>query len=54
MSARSERLEQFAIDVILGRRTGMRAALLRLVLHALSLLYGRIVQLRLYLYRRRI
>src|SRR3954467_12429357 len=54
MSARSERLEQFAIDVILGRRSGARATLLRSFLHALSLLYERIVQLRLYLYRRRI
>lgn len=54
MSARSERLEQFAIDVILGRRTGVRATLLRALLHALSLLYARIVQLRLYFYRRRI
>lgn len=54
MSARSERLEQFAVDVILGRRTGVRAALLRGFLHALSLLYEDIVQLRLYFYRRRI
>ena len=54
MSARSERLEQFAIDVILGRRSGARATLLRSFLYALSLLYERIVQLRLYLYRRRI
>ena len=54
MSARSERLEQFAVDVILGRRTGVRAALLRVFLHALSLLYEDIVQVRLYLYRRRI
>jgi tetraacyldisaccharide 4'-kinase len=54
MSARSERLEQFAIDVILGHRSGARAALLRVFLHALSLLYERIVQLRLFLYRRRI
>src|SRR3954451_12709240 len=54
MSARSERLEQFAIDVILGRRSGARATLLRSFLYAVSLLYERIVQLRLYLYRRRI
>lgn len=54
MSARSERLEQFAVDVILGRRTGVRASLLRAFLHALSLLYEDLVQLRLYLYRRRI
>jgi len=29
MSQRTERLEQFAIDVILERRHGLRAALLR-------------------------
>ncbi|HMJ06642.1 MAG TPA: tetraacyldisaccharide 4'-kinase, partial [Chthoniobacterales bacterium] len=54
MSQRSERLEQFAIDVILGRRQGFRAAVLRLLLHGLSFIYERIVQLRLFLYRHRI
>ncbi|MEP7072385.1 MAG: tetraacyldisaccharide 4'-kinase [Verrucomicrobiota bacterium] len=54
MSRSSESLEQFAIDVILERRTGMRATLLRGVLYTLSLLYERIVQLRLWLYRKRI
>ncbi len=54
MSTRTESLEQFAIDVILGRRHGIRAALLRSFLHALSFIYERIVQLRLYFYRRRI
>src|SRR3954471_24559076 len=54
MSARSERLEQFAIDVILGRRSGARATLLRSFLYALSFIYERLVQLRLYLYRKRI
>ncbi|HET9800868.1 MAG TPA: tetraacyldisaccharide 4'-kinase [Chthoniobacterales bacterium] len=49
-----ENLEQFGIDVVLGRRRGFRAALLRGVLFALSLLYERIVQLRLYFYRKRI
>ena len=49
-----ENLEQFGIDVVLGRRRGFRAALLRGILFALSLLYERIVQLRLYLYRKRI
>lgn len=53
MSSRNERLEQFAIDVILGRARGARAAMLRALLYLLSLLYERIVQLRLYLYRRR-
>jgi tetraacyldisaccharide 4'-kinase len=49
-----ENLEQFAIDVILGRRRGPRASILRGVLHALSFIYGRIVQIRLYLYRKRV
>ncbi len=54
MSQRTERLEQFAIDVILERRHGIRASILRGLLYALSLLYERIVQLRLFLYRHRI
>src|SRR6266480_2883963 len=54
MSQRTERLEQFAIDVILERRHGIRAALLRALLYALSFIYERLVQLRLYLYRHRI
>jgi len=49
-----ENLEQFAIDVILERRGGPRAALLRSLLYALSLIYERIVQLRLWLYRKRV
>lgn len=48
-----ESLEGFAIDVILERRYGKRAALLRGVLHALSWLFRGIVQLRLRLYRER-
>ena len=51
---RSENLEQFAIEVILGRRQGFRAAVLRLLLYGLSFVYERIVQLRLFLYRHRI
>jgi tetraacyldisaccharide 4'-kinase len=54
MSQRAERLEQFAIDVILGRRQGARATLLRGLLYALSFIYERVVQLRLFLYRHRI
>ena len=54
MSQRSESLEQFAIDVILERRRGFRAALLRGFLYALSFIYERLVQLRLFLYRHRI
>src|SRR5829696_1934471 len=49
-----EQLEQFAIEVILERRFGKRAAILRWFLHGLSHVYGRIVQLRLWLYRKRI
>src|SRR3984893_11369221 len=49
-----ENLEQFGIDVVLGRRRGFRAAVLRGMLYALSFGYERIVQLRLYLYRKRI
>ncbi len=48
-----ESLEQFAIDVILERRYGKRASLLRVVLLGLSLLFTRVVQWRLWLYRKR-
>ena len=54
MSQRSERLEQFAIDVILERRHGVRASMLRGLLRGLSVIYERLVQLRLFLYRHRI
>src|SRR5437867_12336900 len=49
-----ENLEQFGIDVVLGRRRGFRAAILRGILYGLSFIYERIVQFRLYLYRKRI
>ena len=54
MGQRLESLEQFGIDVVLGRRRGFRASILRGILHALSFIYERIVQLRLYLYRKRL
>src|SRR3989442_8561205 len=54
MSRWLENLEQFAIDVILERRHGTRAGILRGILYALSFIYERLVQLRLYLYRKRI
>ncbi len=54
MGLRAENLEQFAIDVILERRHGARAALLRTLLYALSFVYEWLVQLRLFLYRRRV
>jgi len=54
MGRRLENLEQFGIDVVLERRHGIRASILRAVLYALSFIYDRLVQLRLYLYRKRI
>jgi tetraacyldisaccharide 4'-kinase len=47
-------LEQYAIEVILNKRRGFRASLLRVILRALSFIYLAIVQVRLYLYRNRI
>src|SRR6516162_5365594 len=47
-------LEQYAIEVILDKRHGFRASVLRIVLRLLSYIYLAIVQLRLYLYRKRI
>src|SRR6201994_3454172 len=54
MPGRLDELEQYAIDVILERRHGVRATLLRIALRLLSFLYLAIVQARLYLYRKRI
>jgi tetraacyldisaccharide 4'-kinase len=54
MLGRLDELEQYAIDVILDRRHGVRPTLLRLALRLLSHLYRLIVQARLYLYRNRI
>src|ERR1043166_4104920 len=54
MSHWFENLEQFAIDVILERRQGSRARVLRGILYALSFIYERLGQVRLYLYRKRI
>jgi len=45
-----DRLEQFAVDVILERRAGKRAGLLRVVLRGLSFLYLAIVSVRIRLY----
>src|ERR1700746_2101952 len=47
-------LEQYAIEVILDKRHGFRASILRIVLRLLSFIYLAVVQLRLYLYRKRI
>src|ERR1700732_2261883 len=49
-----DELEQYAIEVILDKRYGFRAGLLRIALRLLSFLYLAIVQARLYLYRKRI
>lgn len=49
-----ENLEQFAIDVVLERRKGKRAALLRGMLKGLSHIYKGLVSARLRLYRWRI
>src|SRR5213595_2945146 len=54
MGRRLEQLEEFGIDVVLERRHGVRASILRGILYALSFVYDRIVQLRLYFYRKRI
>jgi tetraacyldisaccharide 4'-kinase len=49
-----DRLEQFGIDVILGRRRGIKVSLLRGLLNALSRLFYTLVQGRLALFRHRI
>lgn len=46
-----ENLEQFAIDVILERRFGKKAAVFRWFLYLLSIIYRGLVQVRLALYR---
>lgn len=53
MGRRLEEFEQFAIEVILDRRRGVRAALLRGVLRLLSAVFRRVVALRLWLYKNR-
>src|SRR5229473_513418 len=54
MGRRLEKLEEFGIDVVLERRHGIRASVLRGILYALSFIFDRVVQLRLYLYRKRV
>jgi tetraacyldisaccharide 4'-kinase len=54
MGRRLEALEQFGIDVVLERRRGFRAGVLRVVLRLLSFIYERLVQLRLWMYRKRL
>ncbi|MGD9896044.1 MAG: tetraacyldisaccharide 4'-kinase [Candidatus Methylacidiphilaceae bacterium] len=50
----TDQFERFAVDVILERRDGKRAALLRGLLFLLSLLYDPLIRLRLWLYNRNI
>src|SRR6478609_4823819 len=54
MGRRLEQLEEFGIDVVLERRHGVRASVLRSILYALSFVYDGLVQLRLYFYRKRV
>ena len=54
MRRQLDEFEQFAIDVILERRYGKRAFLLRWLLLALSTLFRGIVQARLWLYHHRL
>lgn len=49
-----ERLERYAVDVILDRREGNRADALKILLGGFSVAYRKAVQSRLALYRRRI
>lgn len=49
-----EDFEQFAIDVILERRYGKRASILRWFLYGLSWIFRGVVQSRLWLYRKRL
>ncbi len=48
------RFEQYTVDVIYGRRSGRLAAVYGAFLHLNSLLYNGIVQVRVWLYRKRI
>lgn len=53
-SNRFDLIEQFAVDVILGRRWGFRAGLFRLFLWFLSGIYGRVVKWRLWWFESRL
>ncbi len=54
MRQTQEKLEQFVIDVILDRRNGVRASVLRVFLVLISKAYGVAVSSRLSLYRNRV
>ncbi|WP_048810530.1 tetraacyldisaccharide 4'-kinase [Candidatus Methylacidiphilum infernorum] len=49
-----DKLEQFAVDVILERRYGKRATVFRWFLSFLSLIYNPLVRLRVWLYKKRL
>ncbi len=49
-----ENLEQFAVEVVYEKRRGKRASLFRAFLYLLSRIFKVLVQLRLYLYQKRI
>src|SRR5260370_11520353 len=53
MGRHLENLEQFGIDVVLERRRGFRASILRGILYALSFVYEWLVQFRFYFYPKR-
>src|SRR5215813_69975 len=54
MGRRLEQLEEFGIDVVLERRHGVRASILRGLLYTLSFVYAWLVQLLLFCYRKRL
>ncbi len=53
-SNRFDRLEQFAVDVILERRWGFRAGVFRLLLWFLSMIYRQVVRARLWWFESRL
>jgi tetraacyldisaccharide 4'-kinase len=54
LKRKSYAFEQYTIDVILGRREDAGAAIYGAFLHALSFLFSGLIQLRFWLYRKRI
>ena len=54
MARNLERLEEFAVDVILERRYGKRAALLRALLYLLSKVYAQIMRARLWCFEQHV
>src|SRR4029450_4508695 len=54
MALRLKNSEQFGTECVVERRQGIRASILRGILYLLSFIYERLVQLRLYFYRKRI